>query len=161
MFIQRATNAAFTQNLRTFTTAGTARRTPTATVTSGTTYYYRVRAENAVSYSAWSNAVTVQVATPPPAPTKLVATAFVTSTTQAAVFLSWAEAASATVTGFTAQVATNAAFTTGLTSVTVSGATRSEYFTGLLRLTKYYLRVQAVNGSTTSPWSTVVTITTA
>ena len=161
MFVQRATDAAFTQNLRTFTTAGTAVTYTDTTVTAATTYYYRVRAENAVSYSVWSNAVTVQVATPPPAPTKLVATAFVTSTTQAAVFLSWAEAATATVTGFTVQVATDSTFTTGLTSVTVSGTTRSEYFTGLLRRTKYYLRVQAINGSTTSPWSTVVTITTA
>ncbi len=113
-----------------------------------------------MSYSGWSNAVTVQMAVPPVAPTNLVATAFVTSPTQASVFLSWAEAAAPAVTGFTVQVATNAAFTTGLTTVTVSAATRSEYFTGLLRVTKYYLRVRALNGGTTSAWATA-TITTA
>ena len=160
MAIQRATDAAFTQNLQTFTTAGTAVTYTDTTVKTGTTYHYRVRAETTVSYSQWSNAVTVQVAVPPVAPTNLVATAFVSSATQASVFLSWAEAFTSTVTGFTVQVATNAAFTTGLTTATVAAATRSEYFTGLLRTTKYFLRVQALNGSTTSAWATV-TITTA
>ena len=160
MAIQRATDAAFTQNLQTFTTAGTAVTYTDTAVKTGTTYHYRVRAETTVSYSQWSNAVTVQVAVPPVAPTNLVATAFVSSATQASVFLSWAEAFTSTVTGFTVQVATNAAFTTGLTTATVAAATRSEYFTGLLRTTKYFLRVQALNGSTTSAWATV-TITTA
>ena len=58
---------------------------------------------------------------PPPAPTNLVAKGFATSATQASVNLTWAEAPTATVTGFTIQLATNAAFTTGLKTVTVSG----------------------------------------
>jgi FtsP/CotA-like multicopper oxidase with cupredoxin domain len=158
MYIQRATNAAFTQNLQTFTTLGTATTYTDSTVASGTTYHYRVRAENSVSYSAWSNAVTVQAAPPPAPPTNLVATPFVTPT-QASMFLSWAEPFTSTVTGFTVQLATNAAFTTGLTTVTVSAATRSYYFAGLVAHTVYYLRVQALNGSATSAWTTVTAST--
>ena len=63
--VERATNAAFTQNLSKFTTGphngtfvnpggigGTATYTDT-TVTSGVTYYYRVSARNSASASAW------------------------------------------------------------------------------------------------------------
>lgn len=58
-FVQRATNAAFTSGVATFSpTAATFVNTPVA----GGAYYYRVRAENSVSYSTWSNTVTVSVA---------------------------------------------------------------------------------------------------
>ena len=54
--VQRATNAAFTANVATFApTATTFVNTPLA----NGTYYYRVRAENAVSYSTWSNTAQV------------------------------------------------------------------------------------------------------
>ncbi len=72
-------------------------------------------------YSAWSNTVTVQVVVSPPAPTNLVAKGFATNATQASVNLTWAEAPTATVTGFNIQLATNAAFTAGLKTVTASG----------------------------------------
>ena len=62
--IQRATNAAFTQNPVVFTAGPTATSYTDTTVTGGTTYYYRVRAENNAGYSAWSNTVTVQVVAP-------------------------------------------------------------------------------------------------
>jgi FtsP/CotA-like multicopper oxidase with cupredoxin domain len=53
--IQRATDAAFTQNLATFTIDGAATAYTDSSVASGTTYYYRVRAENAISYSVWTD----------------------------------------------------------------------------------------------------------
>ena len=152
--IQRATNAAFTQNPVAFTAGPTATSYTDTTVTGGTTYYYRVRAENSPGYSAWSNAVTVQVAVSPAAPTNLVAKGFATNATQASVNLTWAEAPTATVTGFNIQLATNAAFTAGLKTVTASGFSRAYSFTALSRHTKYYVRIQAVNGSTTSSWVT-------
>ena len=52
--VQRATDAAFTANVTSFTVSGPATAYTDTAVTSGTTYYYRVRAENAISYSVWS-----------------------------------------------------------------------------------------------------------
>ena len=152
--IERATNAAFTQNPVLFTTGPTAASYTDTAVTGGTTYYYRVRSENSVGYSVWSNTVTVRTPVPPPPPTNLVAKGFATNATQASVNLTWAEAPSTTVTGFTIQLATNAAFTAGLKTVTVPGASRAYSFTALLRRTKYYVRIQALNGSTASAWVT-------
>ena len=152
--IQRATNAAFTQNPVVFTAGPTATSYTDTTVTGGTTYYYRVRAEDNAGYSAWSNTVTVQVVVSPTPPTNLVAKGFATNATQASVNLTWAEAPTTTVTGFTIQLATNAAFTAGLKTATASGFSRAYSFTALSRRTKYYVRIQAVNGSTTSSWVT-------
>ena len=138
-----------------FTAAGpTATSYTDTTVTAGTTYFYRVRAEDTVGYSTWSNTVTVVVLAPLTPPTNLVAKGFATNATQASVNLTWAEAPTTTVTGFNIQLATNAAFTTGLKTVTASGFSRAYSFTALSRRTKYYVRIQAVNGSTTSSWVT-------
>jgi hypothetical protein len=55
--VERATDASFTANVTDFVV-----NSPTATaysdisVASGTTYYYRVRAENAAAYSTWTTA---------------------------------------------------------------------------------------------------------
>ena len=59
--IQRATDAAFTSGVTTppFTTAGTATSYTDSTVTAGSTYYYRVRAENVPGYSPWSDPVSI------------------------------------------------------------------------------------------------------
>ena len=54
--IQRATDAGFTQNVTQFTIAGAATGYTDSAVTAGTTYYYRVRAENDISYSTWTAA---------------------------------------------------------------------------------------------------------
>ncbi len=152
--IERATNAAFTQNLAVFTTGPAASAYTDTTVAAGTTYYYRVRSENTVGYSVWSNTATVRVLAPATPPTNLVARGFATNATQASVNLTWAEAPTTTVTGFTIQLATNAAFTTGLKTVTVPGPSRAYSFTALLRRTKYYVRIQALNGSGASSWVT-------
>ncbi len=151
--VQRATNATFTQNVRSFT-SGVGTTYTDSTGTPGTTYNYRVRAENDVSYSAWSNAVTVPLFTTPPAPTNLAAHVVDTGLRTASVTLTWTESASATVTGFTVERATNAAFTTGQVSTSVSATTRSYTFTNLNRTTTYYFRVRAVNGPVTSAWTT-------
>ena len=57
--IERATDAAFTQNVTTISIDPAATTYSDTAVTGGTTYYYRVRAENDVSFSAWSVAAPV------------------------------------------------------------------------------------------------------
>jgi hypothetical protein len=54
--IQRATDAGFTQNVTTVSIDGAATSYSDSSVAAGTTYYYRVRAENAISYSVWTDA---------------------------------------------------------------------------------------------------------
>jgi hypothetical protein len=60
--VERATDAAFTQNV-----VDTPVNSPTATsftdtsVTAGTPYYYRVRAEDDISYSDWTAAAPAPV----------------------------------------------------------------------------------------------------
>ncbi|MDH3239018.1 MAG: hypothetical protein OEM47_10950, partial [Deltaproteobacteria bacterium] len=61
--IQRATNLTFTAGLSTSTAAGTA-RSLTQTVSRNTTYYYRIRANNAISGSSdWVNALPFPIRT--------------------------------------------------------------------------------------------------
>jgi hypothetical protein len=53
--VERATDAAFTQNVVDVSVNNAAATSMNdSTVTSGTTYYYRVRSENDVGYSAWA-----------------------------------------------------------------------------------------------------------
>ncbi|MHB1003485.1 MAG: hypothetical protein ACYC1B_06625 [Thermoleophilia bacterium] len=60
--IQRATDAGFTADVTTFPVDMPALTYDDATVAGGTTYYYRVRAENPVAYSSWSDPVSIGTA---------------------------------------------------------------------------------------------------
>ena len=57
--IQRSTNAAFTSGLTTFTAAGTATSFADVSNKSAITYFYRVRAVNALGGGTWSNAISI------------------------------------------------------------------------------------------------------
>ena len=68
--VRRATDAAFTQNVTMFGVQPTPQTPPLitlktftdTTVANGTTYWYQVRSENSVGYSAWSDSATVTTA---------------------------------------------------------------------------------------------------
>jgi predicted phage tail protein len=62
--IQRATNATFTTGLASFNAAANV-MTLTQTVTRRTTYYYRIRANNAGGSSVWVNALPFPIRTGP------------------------------------------------------------------------------------------------
>jgi len=62
--IQRATNLQFTTGLTTFTAAANA-TTLTQTITSNTTYYYRIQANGLSGSSAWVNALPFPIRTGP------------------------------------------------------------------------------------------------
>ncbi|HEY5483075.1 MAG TPA: hypothetical protein VIK31_04600, partial [Propionibacteriaceae bacterium] len=59
-FIQRSTDSAFKSDIKSFSVGASVRTLTDTTATTYKTYYYRVRAENTISYSTWatSNAVT-------------------------------------------------------------------------------------------------------
>ncbi len=83
--IERASNEAFTQNLTTFLVGANATNFVDTGLTSGTTYYYRVRAENPVGVSANSNTASAITPVAPAAVTNL----HVTRVTPNEVDLSW------------------------------------------------------------------------
>jgi hypothetical protein len=172
--LQRATDANFTQNL-VQTTSGktvapavtnfgslipsTATTYTDAAVNSGTTYYYRVRAENSVGYSVWSNAINI-VARPTASP--VPASFRVTQILQTSAVIAWnTPAGNPAPISFTIQRATNTGFTTNVYTVTgISGHLNSWVPTGLTRNTTYYFRIQSVNAGTSSTWSTTLTFKT-
>ncbi len=163
MLIERATNARFTAVTDIPLGAAATSYTDT-TVVAGTTYYYRVQAQNKVGDSAWSNAASILVpvhvpvpAPPLPAPANLTATGYAPGNAPARVILTWTERAP--VTGFIVERATNARFTLGFAWVRVGRMQRSVTLAGLLRDHRYYVRILAVNGHVTSRWATLMTTT--
>ncbi|MFE9203077.1 hypothetical protein [Micromonospora sp. NPDC007230] len=151
--LQRATDPTFTAGLTEITVAATATRYTDATVTPGVTYHYRIRAENAVSCSAWSNSVPASVQLTSPA--KL--TAAVPPAAPLRVALRWANRSFAT--GVDVQRATNPTFTSGpgTTAIAVGDA---HLDAAVAPDTTYYYRVRTTYLGAASPWSTVATVTT-
>jgi hypothetical protein len=151
--LQRATDATFTAGLTEITVAATATRYIDATVTPGVTYHYRIRAENAVSCSAWSN--TVPAAVQLTSPEKL--TAAVPPAAPLRVALRWANRSFAT--GVDVQRATNPTFTSGPGTTAIAvGDTHLD--AAVAPDTTYYYRVRTTYLGAASPWSTVATVTT-
>jgi FtsP/CotA-like multicopper oxidase with cupredoxin domain len=115
------------------------------TVAFGNSYLYRVAAVNSASvppytYVTLANAVIVPAI--PPAPTSFTVSAVKANGNNYTAMLDWAS--SVNPTSFTIQRATNATFTTGLTTSTVAGNLRTTTQT-VTRNTTYYYRIRANN----------------
>jgi hypothetical protein len=124
-------------------------------LTTNTTYFYRVRATNAVGDSAYSNeaSATTQL-NPPAAPSGLTATA--ASTTQ--INLTWTDNSS-NETGFKIERKTGAGGT--YAQIATVGASVTTYSnTGLAIGTNYFYRVRATNGGGDSAYSNAASATT-
>jgi hypothetical protein len=148
MLAQRSTNASFTASVWTFLTSASSLGFTDTTVAPSTTYYYRVRAENAVSYSVWSNVVSAKsVGQLPMAVTGLHLDTATTSTLKVGWTLPTGGAAR---TGIQVQYATSSGgpWTTKTSTVSATSYT----ITGLSKAKKYYVRVVSVGsgGSTTT-----------
>ncbi|MFI7574909.1 hypothetical protein [Micromonospora sp. NPDC049497] len=151
--LQRATDATFTTGLTSITVAANATRWTDASVIPGVTYHYRIRAENAVSCSTWSNSVPAAVhlgaptglgaAVPPAAPLR--------------VALRWANRSFAT--GIDVQRATNPTFSSG-PGTTAIGVGDNHLDAAVAPDTTYYYRVRTTYLGAASPWSTVAQVTT-
>lgn len=158
LLVRRATDSLFTQGV---TTLGMANPLATAysdmTVDPGTTYYYQIRAENSISYSAWSETASIttpgQADLPPDAPTNLTATA----TAPQQVDLAWADN-SIDETSFEIQRSVGAGAFAALTTVGADIATYSD--TTALPSTSYTYRVRAINTAGNSAWSNTASATT-
>ncbi len=125
--------------------------------TPNTTYYYRVRAFNAVGPSAWSNIASAFTAVPssPAAPSNLNAVAF----DKAQINLAWTDNA-INETGFTIQRSTSINFT-GTTTITLNAVDQAAYSdTGRQPNTTYYYRVRTFNAIGSSAWSNTASATT-
>ncbi len=151
-YIERSTDSGFVGNPTYFTVTPATLTTYTDTTANpATAYYYRIRAENTVSYSTWSNTATVAGSSRPANPANLRATAW--PAPSLVVTLTWTEVTPGVT--FTIQRATNSSFS-GATSLTTTATTTTfTNSTGLATATTYYYRVEAVLGSNTSGWTTV------
>ena len=159
--IERATDAAFTGGLTTFTVGPNVMTYSNTIGNTSQTYYYRVFATNTVGdtgtpgfptqtvNSPFSNTAGVNL--PPTAPSNVTATAFRFNTNSDRVTVTWTDNSN-NETGFRIQRATDANFTVGLTTSTVN-ANLTTFTTGNLpRGATYYFRVQAYNASGVSAW---------
>jgi hypothetical protein len=133
---------------------------------SGITYHFRVLATNNAGNSAYSSAgtqATVSATAPVAAPTSL-STSGVDSS---AITVNWTGVAAgnnggAPIQGYRVQQATNAGFTTGVSTVDVSGISAvSQVVSNLSASTQYYFRVAAFNTVGAGPYSSSVNATTS
>ncbi len=123
--------------------------TPLSGLTNGTVYYWRVRSRNIAGSSDWSatrSFTTVLIAPVLSSPANAATNVSRTPT------LRWLASAGATT--YRAQYSTTSGFTTS-TTVTrdVPTGTSLVITTNLVRNTRYFWRVQAVNGAWSSTWS--------
>ena len=152
--VQRASDPGFTTGLADFPLGAAATSYTDTAVTEGATYYYRVRAENEASNSAWSSTVSVVYTTVPAAPAGLTATLAGSS-----VSLTWtAPAGTAPATRLRIQRATDPGFTSGVTGILAGPAATSYTDNGVTQGTTYYYRVRAENKASNSAWSNTASI---
>jgi hypothetical protein len=157
--VERSTNGgAFTLIATAPAHSGTGTTTwPDTTAVPGNTYSYRVAAVNVAGQTGYSNTATIAVPAQPAAPSGLTATnntaPGANGNNNRVVALAWTVSNATNVTGFSIQRATNAAFTNGLSTVTVAATARTLTQTGLAKSTTYYYRVRANNGTfVSSAW---------
>ncbi len=129
-------------------------------LTGGTTYTVTVTARNASGAGTASTAATATTATVP-APTAPRSFTGVT-TSKNSVSLNWVAPSSGagSFTGYVLKYSKSSTFTSSTGSVNISSASTAYALNGLAANTKYYFRMQAVNGTVVSPWSSTLTLTT-
>ncbi len=148
--IERATSATFVTEVTAIALPAASRSYADSAVTPGVPYYYRVRTENSVSYSAWSNIASTTVHLLPP--TRLTAT--IPANPPLRVGLVWANRSFAGSVDI--QRATNPTFTSGLiaTAIPVGGTYTDSTVSAN---TTYYYRIHTRHLGVSSPWSNVAT----
>lgn len=111
-------------------------------LSTGITYYFRIKSINGAFESPWSSTVNATTTVPTPTCTSSVLN------NNSQITVSWDAVTAAT--SYTLEYASNSGFSgaTAITGIT----TTSRAVTGLLNGTTYYFRVKALNGSSESGW---------
>ncbi len=123
-------------------------------LTTGTTYFYRVKAINTAGSSGYSNTASATPASVPAAPSNL--SAATSSTTQ--INLGWTDNSN-NENNFVLERALTNAFNT-VTSFTLAANQTTYSDSGLAAGTAYFYRVKATNAVGSSPYSNIATATT-
>ena len=147
--VQRATNSGFTTGTGN-TDSGTSRSVTVSSLTPGTNYWFRVRADNVAGYGSYSSARAT--ATLPAAPTALNAT----SETPSSFTLNWTAPSGNGITAYEIQQSNSSGFSSP-TTWTQSGTSRA--MTGLAPAVTYYYRVRAQTLGGVGAWSSTFTST--
>lgn len=122
-----------------------------SSLTLGTLYYFRVRAVNGVSNSAYSSSASAATYMP------TVVTFSATAVSSSQIDLSWADPTS-TETGFEIQRSTD---NSNWSTVTTTAADATSYSnTGLSASTLYYYRIREINAVAVGAWSSSASATT-
>ncbi|HEY5021256.1 MAG TPA: fibronectin type III domain-containing protein [Gemmatimonadaceae bacterium] len=138
--------------------AGTTAYSDQTGLISGTRYWYQIRSNTATDASPFTPAVSATTqATPPAAPSGLVASAVSSSR----IDLTWVDGSN-NETGFSVERAADNAGTPGPFTVliTLPANTTSYSNTGLLATTRYWYRVRATNSAGSSPYTANASATT-
>ncbi len=144
---QYSTDPAFITGVQSGTSAVTS--TTTATLATLTTYYWRIRATDGVSFSPWSASWSFQTQLLLAAPSLISPANFTTGVSMSGVQLMWNTVANALQ--YEYAYSSDPSFASGVVSGLVTPANA---MTGALNTyTTYYWRIRAVNGSVYSPWS--------
>lgn len=149
---QVATDSGFTDIVSSYRDTNGSPTQPSG-FTRATTYYVRIRGQNAAGYGPWSNSVTVRTAsTVPDTPTNPTVSAI--GQVDGVVNYQSSYNGGSPVTQTEYQIALNAGFTSGVRTVT------DKNLTGLTPGTTYYVRVREINEVGSSNWSTSTSFTT-
>ena len=119
-------------------------------------YYWRVRAKNSTTVSAWSASRYFSVTSSSPGTPAPISPVSGSNISTASAQLTWSTAANAA--SYRVQVGTSTAFTSTVTDTISSITTRYQY--SLALNIKYYWRVAAMNGMGLGSWSSVSYFTT-
>jgi titin len=150
--IERATNSDFTQNLVIESAGDSATSFIDGQLRPGTTYYYRIRAVNAVGNSEYSRTISVTTPTLPVA----VANLQVTQVTSSEVDLSWTNVAeNATAIEVFRKVGGNTPVLIATLPPTATSLRDAGLVFALKPSTHYIYNVQAINDAGPSPVATV------
>ena len=148
--VMRATNSAFTTNVTSVSTTAGAVSLVDTSVADNTQYYYRVRSENANSYSVWSNTAAAKTSAAigiPLAPTNLT----VGTPRQESLPITWVNPVGPAVTNNVVQYSRSGPNGPWTTAATLAASTTSYTLRNLRNNTTYWIRVSAVNAAGTAP----------
>jgi hypothetical protein len=152
---QYSTDPTFVTGVQSGTSAITS--ASTGSLSSLTTYYWRIRATDGVSFSPWSASWSFQTELLLAAPSLISPANFTTGVTVGGVQLTWNTVANALQ--YEYAYSTDPSFASNVVSGLV---TPTNTTTGALNTyTTYYWHIRAVNGSVYSPWSATWSFETA